>query len=503
MRSKWVRLLLLTALMGCNRADGQKSAPAEESGEPAPPPTAESSAESTVPAPDETSPATVLQRRIEEIGALKLPAVRSTRPLSELSRVFVTRREIAVGDKRVVPVVCKWQGRECLPEDLAAAGASFSIDPVNKEHGKREALTIPALREELAKARAGAGTHKRVSLAVDQRVPFRMLAEVVYTCAMAGFEGVELIVASKTGFGTFEVGFPQMATPRPTGAAPPKPLNPLVYVGSKGFALDWDQSLKRDAEKTPRIAPLAPPGSACEGAQAGCFQGRDGCQCQDFAALYTELARLKARYGARAGRRIMLSADLSVPWGTLARTMWTAQCLRDKPSYASMAALDAAPPRVRADAQATGAERCAELFGESVIALTGGPPRQEGAKDSASPQTDLPPGARIRISVGSVTLEGGALMKAIIKKYVNRRKSFAVRCHDKNVPAGPGLEGEVVVGFTILPTGRVSATSIVSSDLENTAVEACLTRKLGRWRFPAPAGAQPLLVKVPIQFARP
>ena len=107
---------------------------------------------------------------------------------------------------------------------------------------------------------------------------------------------------------------------------------------------------------------------------------------------------------------------------------------------------------------------------------------------------------RAVVTTGRVRVSGGALTKAIIRKYINRQKPSIVLCYKRAVQASPDLEGKVVVSFMIAPTGRVMSPSISSSTLGNSTVEACIVRGLGRWRFPAPQNAGSVRVSYPFLF---
>ncbi len=107
---------------------------------------------------------------------------------------------------------------------------------------------------------------------------------------------------------------------------------------------------------------------------------------------------------------------------------------------------------------------------------------------------------RAVVTTGRVTVSGGALTKAIIKKYINRQKGSIILCYKKEVQKNPDLEGKVVVRFTISPTGKVMAPGIRSSTLGNGKVENCITRRLAMWRFPAPQNAGAVRVSYPFLF---
>jgi TonB family protein len=107
---------------------------------------------------------------------------------------------------------------------------------------------------------------------------------------------------------------------------------------------------------------------------------------------------------------------------------------------------------------------------------------------------------RAIVATGAVSTSGGGLTKKIIRKYINRQKGSIIHCYKKEVQKSPGLEGKVVVSFTISPTGSVMRPSIKSSTLGSSRAEGCITKRLARWRFPAPLNAGAVRVSYPFLF---
>ena len=61
-------------------------------------------------------------------------------------------------------------------------------------------------------------------------------------------------------------------------------------------------------------------------------------------------------------------------------------------------------------------------------------------------------------------------------------------CYETELMRQPKLGGKVVVSWRIDLDGRVQSARIRTTSMNNTSVEACLVRQIGRWRFPKPAG---------------
>ena len=108
--------------------------------------------------------------------------------------------------------------------------------------------------------------------------------------------------------------------------------------------------------------------------------------------------------------------------------------------------------------------------------------------------------ARAVVTTGRVSVSGGALTRAIIRKYINRQKGAIIYCYKRAVQKEPELAGKVVVSFTISPTGRVTRPGIKTSTLGNSTVESCIKKRLAFWRFPAPPNAGAVRVSFPLLF---
>ncbi|MBD3288448.1 TonB family protein [candidate division KSB1 bacterium] len=68
-----------------------------------------------------------------------------------------------------------------------------------------------------------------------------------------------------------------------------------------------------------------------------------------------------------------------------------------------------------------------------------------------------------------------------VSAVVNKHNSAIQYCYQRELKRNPNLKGKVVVRFTISPSGRVKAVSIVSSTLNNARVERCIISRIRRW----------------------
>lgn len=148
--------------------------------------------------------------QVKESAIMMLSRSAASFPAAYTIPIQVNKKEILVDGKRAVVVSCKFQGRDCSDEDLERTGLTFMIDPLNKEHNKRESLLIVPLKEKLEKAvkdmkdqnltlkeevrkkyEANQGV---ATILCDRDIPFRMIAEVVYTVAMAELHDIRFAV---------------------------------------------------------------------------------------------------------------------------------------------------------------------------------------------------------------------------------------------------------------------------------------------------------------------
>jgi biopolymer transport protein ExbD len=154
---------------------------------------------------------------IKENTILKASRSRSNFPAVYTIPLTVNKKEILVDGKRALPVACKFNGRPCTEEDYERPTSTYSIDPVNKEHGKRESMLIIPLKESLEKSvkalkdqnmempeevrKKYLANQGVATIICDVDIPYRMIAEVVYTVAMAELHDIRFAVIYSGGGG--------------------------------------------------------------------------------------------------------------------------------------------------------------------------------------------------------------------------------------------------------------------------------------------------------------
>ncbi len=100
--------------------------------------------------------------------------------------------------------------------------------------------------------------------------------------------------------------------------------------------------------------------------------------------------------------------------------------------------------------------------------------------------------------IGKVSVRGGRLDRAGIKKLIKRQKGSIVYCYKKGVQSNPDLKGKVVLKFNINPSGKVTNPGIQKSTLGSGSVESCIVSRLRMWRFPAPRNGGVVAVRFPV-----
>lgn len=68
-----------------------------------------------------------------------------------------------------------------------------------------------------------------------------------------------------------------------------------------------------------------------------------------------------------------------------------------------------------------------------------------------------------------------------IMAIVNSHSSAIQACYERGLKRNPNLKGKIVVRFTINYLGKVTKTDVVSSTLNNEAVERCIISRIKRW----------------------
>jgi pSer/pThr/pTyr-binding forkhead associated (FHA) protein len=105
------------------------------------------------------------------------------------------------------------------------------------------------------------------------------------------------------------------------------------------------------------------------------------------------------------------------------------------------------------------------------------------------------------MSLGGEEAEAiGGLDKALIAAVVQSNIGQIKHCYERQLIVDPNIFGKVVAQWTINKEGVVSASSVKSSTMKNSAVENCIVSKIKGWNFPKPKGGGQVLVSYPFLF---
>jgi hypothetical protein len=102
----------------------------------------------------------------------------------------------------------------------------------------------------------------------------------------------------------------------------------------------------------------------------------EGCFCYDFSSLYAELVKKKVKFSnpEKPEKRINLTADLTVTWGVISRTMDAVTCRLEQESYTDFQEYLKAAPKKGEKVSIPGVDdpvqMCEELFPKVVFAMS-------------------------------------------------------------------------------------------------------------------------------------
>ncbi len=155
----------------------------------------------------------------------------------------------------------------------------------------------------------------------------------------------------------FEVKVQAVAAPRLGSAAQKKPVNLTVHISRTGFAIKIQEDLM--VEPIPAIPKRVFTGTTEEE--------------YDYPALYTRLRTFKDNPAYDKENTINISADMDIPWQTVARTIDAARLKLVEPSYddlktfAHAAALEVEVPDRDGDGKAD--KEVVEMFSRVVFVV--------------------------------------------------------------------------------------------------------------------------------------
>lgn len=116
---------------------------------------------------------------------------------------------------------------------------------------------------------------------------------------------------------------------------------------------------------------------------------------------------------------------------------------------------------------------------------------------SAAPEEEIPAYARPRAS-GAAQTENQ--LRSAVEAAANMEKDDLRELYNRYALGFPGLSGEVVVGLTVDPSGRILEATVVSSTTGVTTFDQDLVRKVVLWRLRSFPESRPKFISVPFLF---
>ncbi len=117
--------------------------------------------------------------------------------------ITLTKQRILVDNRPVVKVDCSVGGQVCQREDYKRPEAFYSVDKTSKEDGDEKSFMIEPLhkvldqlvKQQKEEAKELGRTYKPVATIItDKDIPFRLIAEMVYTSGMAGLSELNFAI---------------------------------------------------------------------------------------------------------------------------------------------------------------------------------------------------------------------------------------------------------------------------------------------------------------------
>lgn len=108
--------------------------------------------------------------------------------------------------------------------------------------------------------------------------------------------------------------------------------------------------------------------------------------------------------------------------------------------------------------------------------------------------------ATIRVPTPEETRVSGGLAADVVARYIRRHQNEIRYCYEKHLQQDPNLSGKLAVRFIIDGTGSVAGVATAEDTLQNGRVADCVHQRIGRWKFPQPAGGVNVVVTFPWIF---
>lgn len=91
----------------------------------------------------------------------------------------------------------------------------------------------------------------------------------------------------------------------------------------------------------------------------------------------------------------------------------------------------------------------------------------------------------------------GGLDRDVVRRIVRAHINEVRHCYNQGLTTDPTLEGRISVQFSIDAEGMVGSAVVSESTLPDASVGQCITKAVGRWKFPKPEGGGSVVVTHP------
>lgn len=132
---------------------------------------------------------------------------------------------------------------------------------------------------------------------------------------------------------------------------------------------------------------------------------------------------------------------------------------------------------------------------ESVLAASGLPDKEDGARGFNSGEVALPVTGRVA-SPSPVAIRS----EEQIQEVLDRNKGAMYTLYNRELRRAPSLQGKLVMSITIAPDGTVTRCTIVSSELDSASLEWQLVKLVKGIRFGDKPGVATVTTKIPVEF---
>ena len=319
--------------------------------------------------------------------------------------------------------------------------------------------------------------HREVTLCAAKQTDFKVLKKVLHTCEFAGFSDQTVglpegsIPQEVSRMETSACSVMELQRQRPlTSGAPEKRIRINVLVGDDGFTITAGGERMVVARKGASL---------------------------DHATLALRLKEIHDRLPAKDDLTAVAEDDV-----TTADILATLKTARKEFSHLSLVDPSAATRAAAQDPE----DRLGGLIGDAVdgsgiglgtlgtIGQGGGGSGAGYGRGTGGLRGRRAPAPRVIAGRAQVR---GALDKQIIRRIIRRHINEVKYCYQKELQTRPGLDGRVVILFTIAGTGQVVMARVQQSTMKNRNVETCIARAVRRWLFPKPRGGGIVIVSYP------